>query len=53
MLPLLLVAHTPILAFDYVRYFPCSGLSAEGLSTITAIIDQVRKLEGLPPGTTK
>ncbi len=26
-----------------------SGLSAEGLSTITAIIDQVRKLEGLPP----
>ena len=28
-----------------------AGLSAEGLSTITAIIDQVRKLEGLPPGT--
>lgn len=30
-----------------------AGLSAEGLSTITAIIDQVRRLEGLPPGTTK
>lgn len=26
-----------------------SGLSAEGLSTIATIIDQVRKLEGLPP----
>jgi transcriptional regulator with XRE-family HTH domain len=25
-----------------------AGLSAQGLSTITAIIDQVRKLEGLP-----
>ena len=24
MLPLFLVEHTPILAFDYVRYFPCS-----------------------------